>query len=427
MAGDVIPPPYVITANDKRGLIVVTGASVLAFVWCCSLIRVWLRWRLKEWRSDDWWLAAATLLDTVQTGIILHLVTLGLGASQDNIPLPQLEQLGKEGFASQLLYIFVILASKLSILFLHLRISPGGSHRIAVWATVALSCIWVVISVVLVSVPCNPTQTILNHTNCNNRWSKWLSIGILDMATEFFIFTLAVLLVHFLHMRRCAKALVVFAFSARLPVIAIAAVRLYFLRDRIAGSYTFDYLVATQWQMGYAIMSCTITGLGPFLKPFDSEYVESYKHYNHSSSHRSASQHMTTSSSASSVLPPRRIMPRKNQDNISESYLMNDMPSRSGSKRTVPDHRRSSSGGELRQSESLPPNAPVMLTADEHFRPTHIYRGHEAEVWVGERSPSFPLEEPYTSSGANGARRPHLVIGKKKEFKIEVDRASRIV
>jgi hypothetical protein len=52
MAGEVIPPPYVITANDKRGLIVVTGASVLAFVWCCSLIRVWLRWRLKEWRSD---------------------------------------------------------------------------------------------------------------------------------------------------------------------------------------------------------------------------------------------------------------------------------------------------------------------------------------------------------------------------------------
>lgn len=119
MAGDVIPPPYVIAANDKRGLIVVTGASVLAFVWCCSLIRVWLRWRLKEWRSDgeyfvllfpncrygahtensllflDWWLAAATLLDTVQTGIILHLVTLGLGASQDNIPLPQREQLGK--------------------------------------------------------------------------------------------------------------------------------------------------------------------------------------------------------------------------------------------------------------------------------------------------------------------------------------------
>ena len=52
MAGEVIPPPYVITADDKRGLIVVTGAAVLAFVWSCFLIRVWLRWQSREWRSD---------------------------------------------------------------------------------------------------------------------------------------------------------------------------------------------------------------------------------------------------------------------------------------------------------------------------------------------------------------------------------------
>lgn len=52
MAAEVIPPPYVITAHDKRGLIVVTGAAVLAFVWSCFLIRVWLRWQSREWRSD---------------------------------------------------------------------------------------------------------------------------------------------------------------------------------------------------------------------------------------------------------------------------------------------------------------------------------------------------------------------------------------
>jgi hypothetical protein len=55
MAGEVISPPYVITADDKRGLIVVTGAAVLAFVWCCFLIRVWLRVQSREWRSDGEW------------------------------------------------------------------------------------------------------------------------------------------------------------------------------------------------------------------------------------------------------------------------------------------------------------------------------------------------------------------------------------
>lgn len=57
----MIPPPYVITADDKRGLLVVTGAAVLAFVWCCFLIRLWLRFQTREWRSDDWLLAIATV------------------------------------------------------------------------------------------------------------------------------------------------------------------------------------------------------------------------------------------------------------------------------------------------------------------------------------------------------------------------------
>jgi len=43
----------------------------------------------------DWWLATATVLDTVQTGVIFHLVHLGLGTSKDGLPLSQLERIGK--------------------------------------------------------------------------------------------------------------------------------------------------------------------------------------------------------------------------------------------------------------------------------------------------------------------------------------------
>jgi hypothetical protein len=374
----------------------------------------------------------------------------------------------------------VILASKLSILSLHRRISPGGSHRIATWSTIALSCIWAAVSVILVSVPCNPTQIITNPGSCTNRvstlfhlsfflcnnndkrkpiiylcassqWSKWLAISILDILSEFLIFAIAIPLVYSLNMRVSAKALVIFAFSARLPVIAIAAVRLYFIHKRINGSYTFDYILATQWQMGYAIMSCTITGLGPFLKPFNKEYVESYcKHHNMNnndnnnikhckctSSYRSTSQHMISSHTSSKI--PSRRPSRKSQDNISESYLMDTLPSRSTSKRTTPDadhQRRSSSPDAILQSHSPPTTSshapPLLLTADEHFRPTHLYRGHETEIWVGERSPSFPQEQMHTTTtaaagGAGASRRPPLIIGKKKEFKIEIDRASRVL
>lgn len=61
MAPEVIPPPYVIAEDDQRGLIVVITATTLSFVWTCLLIRIYLRVRTREWRSDDYFLAAATV------------------------------------------------------------------------------------------------------------------------------------------------------------------------------------------------------------------------------------------------------------------------------------------------------------------------------------------------------------------------------
>lgn len=61
MTPAVSAPPYFITADDKRGLLVVTGAVVLAYVWTCFLIRICVRWQTREWRADDWALAVATV------------------------------------------------------------------------------------------------------------------------------------------------------------------------------------------------------------------------------------------------------------------------------------------------------------------------------------------------------------------------------
>jgi hypothetical protein len=275
------------------------------------------------------------------------------------------------------------------------------------------------------------------------QWPKWLSIGTFDILTEFFIFLAAIHLIYSLQMRLLTKFLVIFAFSARLPVIAIAGVRLYYLGLRLRGSnFTFDYIIATQWQMGYAIMSSTITGMGPFLKPFEKEYTSStYKHYGaglSSSGGRSRMESALTTTS-SSALPPRRQMHghhhhRRSADNISESYLMETLPSRRASKQSMGNDDRPNS---LEQTQSgsptsrAPPQATttVLMTADENFRPMHMYRGHEAEVWVGDRSLSITGEEMDKAANSGGSASKSgtkLVIGKKKEFKVEVDRASLI-
>ncbi|KAF1938307.1 hypothetical protein EJ02DRAFT_384021 [Clathrospora elynae] len=425
MTGEVIPPPFVITDDDKRGLIVVTAAAVLAFIWCCFLIRLWLRLQTRKWRSDDWLLAAATLLDTVQSGLIIHLVNLGLGASQEDIPLSQLQRLGREGIATQILYIVVLLSSKCSVLFIYLRLSPGSAHHNASWLLIASSCLWALISVILIAVPCNPVQYYTKPEACMNRWPKWLAIGTLDIVTELLIILVAIHLVWSLNMRPQPKFLVIFAFSARLPVIGIALIRLYYLYQRFsengAKTYTFEYVVATQWQMGYAIMSSTITGMAPFLRPFDTEYSTGYDRQ-----YGISQQQQQQLPFGASVLRPRA-----SDGGLSQSYLMEMLPSsRQGSKGSIPGLKEEEEEEEKEDSAltPMPPSAsssvsspaPNLLIADEHFRPTDTYVRHETEVWVGDRSVSMKR-----GSRVESGHQPKLIVAKKTEFRVEVDRASR--
>lgn len=81
-------------------------------------------------------------------------------------------------------------------------------------------------------------------------------------------------------MNRKAKLMVVAAFGARVPVIVAAAFRLHYLHTTLKSAdrtlYGSYYAIATRWHLGYAVMSITITGLGPFLRPFSKSSPSSY-------------------------------------------------------------------------------------------------------------------------------------------------------
>ncbi|KAH6625761.1 hypothetical protein C7974DRAFT_206928 [Boeremia exigua] len=413
MAGDVIQPPYTITEHDKRGLIAVTAGCTLAFVWVCFIIRLWLRTQVREWRSDDYFLAAATFLETIQTGVIFNLIHLGLGGPQEEIPREQLEVIGKQGFASQILYILTIWTTKSSILLLYMRLSPSGTHKLASWTMLAASAIWAIASVVLVSVPCNPAQFYTSQPGeCTDMWPKWQAITALDISTEGLIFCIALQLVWSLHMRWQAKFLVIFAFSARLPVIMIAAVRLYYFREAIfdtnvtyASSF---YLVANQWQMSYAIISLTITGMGPFLRPFNKDPMMSYvaKRY------------------------------ARNGDVIG-SHSGGSQPSYQMSRLDLEENRPAAAPVRMRQrslcpmSSKAPSPEPGQVSPTSQtsiigaaepptFRPPHEGLKHDAEVWVGNRSSSVRETDDVFRHMSDETR---LVITKKTEMKVESGRA----
>jgi hypothetical protein len=233
-------------------------------------------------------------------------------------------------------------------------------------------------------------------------------------------------------MRVQAKLFVIFAFSARLPVLAIAAARLYYLHQHFLGTNnTFEYIVATQWQMGYAIMSSTITGMGPFLQPFSKEYTASYHHrsaYGNDSAHMPERSHDMKSPGHS-----------RRDSWQSEGYLMQSLPSRRGSRNTIVDthdsnvlskspdtHVSIESITTTHQPHQSRTNSRELnrLTADANFRPVDGVSRTDTEIWVGDRAASFGTEDGVRP---NLQDERGLVINKRTQFTIEVDRKSRVI
>lgn len=244
------------------------------------------------------------------------------------------------------------------------------------------------------------------------QWPKWQAITALDIVTEGLIFLIAVQLVWTLHMRWRAKALVIFAFSARLPVIMIAAIRLYYFHDAIADTnvtYASSfYLVANQWQMSYAIISLTITGMGPFLRPFNKDLITSYvaKRYARSGnvieSHSGGSQ-------------PSYQMSRldHNENRVPRMRLGPNGRIRDESKAPSPEPGQVSPTSQTSIIRSAEPPT---------FRPQHEGLRHDTEVWVGNRTPSVRDADDVFRHLSDETR---LVITKKTEMKVETGRASR--
>lgn len=61
LASNVVPAPYHITPDDKRGLVMVVTTTTVSFVISCLLVRIYVRTKVKEWKRDDSLLAVATV------------------------------------------------------------------------------------------------------------------------------------------------------------------------------------------------------------------------------------------------------------------------------------------------------------------------------------------------------------------------------
>lgn len=340
------------------------------------------------------------------------------------------------------------------MLFLYLRLSPGRDHAVASWATIALSAVWAVVALILIAVPCNPSHfwpqgsercsDIVCRLDVNTIQS--LIAAVYKMASHWRLghhhrsF-------HLLHLslsgsgseheneiqgHGCNSILVkITVRAAPLPpfeqpsslailicisVIAASAVRLYYLRAMLSSpNRNLDatyYVVCTQWHLGYAIMSSTITGLGPFLRPFSKSFSTSYRRSSLSHNPSFPSSSLNDGSSGSKF---QRV----------ESFQMDALHARKTSILSLNGREKSvvSSGYlNIGGRSSIPnildpaiPSSPNRL----NLRPDNVLRRDTAVEGGVDVD-----EDDALSSVSNESRK--MIITKRTELKVETDRASAI-
>nr|POE89964.1 hypothetical protein CFP56_20433 [Quercus suber] len=279
-----LPPgshaPLLQSDADHHGswVAICTAFGVLIII-LTLMVRAYIRVKASPpFSYDDWTLTASTVMAIVQSGVVFAQIHEGFGRSIDLIPASNLVQIQKLGYTADILYTVALYLSKCCVVLLFKRISSSRLHTLTAWVVFAICSVLGCASVLLVALRCDLSQPWIryNTNKCGRFSAQWITEVSFDILTEILLFGMALHLVWGLQVKVSRKFRIVWAFSLRLPVIAIAAIRLrYVLRQIHSSNPTLDgaiNAILTQLEIFYSIMAATIPCLRPFLAGFVTNY-----------------------------------------------------------------------------------------------------------------------------------------------------------
>ncbi|KAF2818808.1 hypothetical protein CC86DRAFT_308447 [Ophiobolus disseminans] len=304
-----------ITADDSSGNLWISAILCLIYSSLVLLVRLHIKWKL--YGADDVTITIATVLQLGEVATLFVAMKNGLGKSTHLLEESQMAAIGKATFAAQLFLILSLAMAKSSVAALMLRlftrdISVTKKARILCWATVALTAIWAIGSVVAISLPCTPPPGVLERESalrqCNNLLSRWRVIAAFDMLIELLLVVLPVVFIWPIHMKPYIKMQVGLAFGFRIPIIGFAALNLHYVSAYASGvnvsNTIIPALVCQQYELFWSLLSATIPTLKSFMRSFNSGFgmeidLDTPYSYGSKSHHGSANEHSQSASARS--------------------------------------------------------------------------------------------------------------------------------
>ena len=158
-----------------------------------------------------------------------------------------------------------------------LRLTPIETHRRVAYGIMIATALWATGAVLASALQCQPSQPWrLVAESCGNVYTRLRAECILDAILEAAVVACSAFMIWPLKTPASKKFVVVFVFSFRLPIIVIIAFRLRtFNHPGLTMDFSFleaIYIVLSQTQVNYSLISATIPNLRPIINNLNTHY-----------------------------------------------------------------------------------------------------------------------------------------------------------
>ncbi|PWY74507.1 hypothetical protein BO94DRAFT_627361 [Aspergillus sclerotioniger CBS 115572] len=247
------------------------AVTVLAFVCVCLRIISRLERKQKLW-WDDWMIIFSMAWNLIVISFIFTMIHLGMGIHATHLPTPNIILIAKYLVVAEILYVFNLVWTKLSILLMYYRIFHFPYFKKWAYGIGTFVILWVICITFLFIFICVPVQKLWYPSlpgKCISQVGTWIANATSTIATDLVILLLPLPQVWRLQLRLSEKVALTVAFGLGFFVIFASAYRftVLFSYTSTDSSYTLAPVVGwTAIEMSAGIVSACLPTIRPALQ-----------------------------------------------------------------------------------------------------------------------------------------------------------------
>ncbi|PYH93222.1 hypothetical protein BO71DRAFT_355726 [Aspergillus ellipticus CBS 707.79] len=259
--------------EDLQQWATATTASVTVLAFLCVCLRVISRIERKQklwW--DDWMILFSMAWNFVVVGFIFGMIHEGMGVHADQLPAWRIVLIAKFLLVAEILYVFNLVWTKLSILLMYYRIFHFPYFKKWAYIIGTFVILWVICITFMFVFICVPVQKVWEPSlpgHCINQVGTWIANAASTIATDLVILLLPLPQVWKLQLRLSEKVALTIAFGLGFFVVFASAYRFTVLFSYTATDSSYTLAPTVGWtaiEMSAGIVSACLPTIRPALQ-----------------------------------------------------------------------------------------------------------------------------------------------------------------